>query len=215
MDKKKIENCINILKKYINDDELKFIVDGFNTFNTYENFLIEYSIKYVYKENQHKTEKRILFGLNYKESDRDKYFKFMNIEPFDIKDLKNAIYFGYDKTNNLKKLYFEKLGVGGLCYEYKNNTFDNLKKYYLLKNISDEIFNYIPESITKIIRNNCINILYFKNKNMHVYQFQINYKLDYNEDFYCSVICIAFDNDYNIKYHTFYLRFKDKTLFLI
>jgi hypothetical protein len=215
MDKKKIKNCINILKKYINDDELKFIVDGFNTFNTYENFLIEYSIKYIYKDNQHKTEKRILFGLNYKESDRDKYFKFMNIEPFDIKDLKNAIYFGYDKTNNLKKLYFEKLGVGGLCYEYKNNTFDNLKKYYLLKNISDEIFNYIPESLTKIIRNNYINILYFKNKNMHVYQFQINYKLDYNEDFYCSVICIAFDNDYNIKYHTFYLRFKDKTLFLI
>jgi hypothetical protein len=50
---------------------------------------------------------------------------------------------------------------------------------------------------------------------MHVYQFQINYKLDYNEDFYCSVISIAFDNDYNIKYHTFYLRFKHKTLFLL
>ena len=215
MDKKKIENTINILKKYINDDELNFIIDGFNTFNTYNNFLIEYSIKYVFKDNQHKIEKRILFGLNYKECDRDKYFKFMNIESFDIKDLKNAIYFGYDKTNNLKKLYFEKLDFGGLCYEYKNNTFDNLKKYYLLKNISDEIFNYIPESLTKIIKNNYTNILYFENKNMHVYQFQINYKLDYNEDFYCSVICIAFDTDYNIKYHTFYLRFKDKTLFLL
>jgi len=214
MDNKKIKNIINTLRKYINNDEIQFIIDGFNTFNTYENFLIEYSIKYVYKDNQHKTEKRILFGLNYKECDREKYFKFMNIEPFDIKDLKNAIYFGYDKTNNLKKLYFEKLDYGGLCYEYKNNTFDNLKKYYLLKNISDEIFNYIPESLVNIIKYNYTNILYFTNKNMHVYQFQINYKLDYNEDFYCSVICIAFDNDYNIKYHTYYLRFKDKNLFL-
>jgi hypothetical protein len=214
MDNKKIKNIINTLRKYINNDEIQFIIDGFNTFNTYENFLIEYSIKYVYKDNQHKTEKRILFGLNYKECDREKYFKFMNIEPFDIKDLKNAIYFGYDKTNNLKKLYFEKLDFGGLCYEYKNNTFDNLKKYYLLKNISDEIFNYIPESLVKIIKYNYTNILYFNNKNMHVYQFQINYKLDYNEDFYCSVISIAFDNDYNIKYHTYYLRFKDKNLFL-
>ena len=214
MDNKKIKNIINTLRKYVNNDEIQFIIDGFNTFNTYENFLIEYSIKYVYKDNQHKTEKRILFGLNYKECDREKYFKFMNIEPFDIKDLKNAIYFGYDKTNNLKKLYFEKLDYGGLCYEYKNNTFDNLKKYYLLKNISDEIFNYIPESLVNIIKYNYTNILYFTNKNMHVYQFQINYKLDYNEDFYCSVICIAFDNDYNIKYHTYYLRFKDKNLFL-
>ena len=214
MDNKKIKNIINTLRKYINNDEIQFIIDGFNTFNTYENFLIEYSIKYVYKDNQHKTEKRILFGLNYKECDREKYFKFMNIEPFDIKDLKNAIYFGYDKTNNLKKLYFEKLDYGGLCYEYKNNTFDNLKKYYILTNISDEIFNYIPESLSNIIKNNYTNILYFTNKNMHVYQFQINYKLDYNEDFYCSVICIAFDNDYNIKYHTYYLRFKDKNLFL-
>ena len=87
MDNKKIKNIINTLRKYINNDEIQFIIDGFNTFNTYENFLIEYSIKYVYKDNQHKTEKRILFGLNYKECDKEKYFKFMNIEPFDIKDL--------------------------------------------------------------------------------------------------------------------------------
>lgn len=215
MDKKKMENCINILKKYITEDELKFIIDGMKTFNTYDNFLIEYSIKYLYKDERHITEKRILFGLNYRENDKDKYFKFMNIEPFDIKDLKNAIYFGYDKTNNLKKLYFEKLGFGGLCYEYKNNKFDNLKKYFLIKNISNEIFSYMPESLSNIIKNNYINILYFENKNMHVYQFQISYKLDYNEDFYCSIISVAFDYDYNIKYHTFYLRFKDKTLFLL
>ena len=37
MDKKKIENTINILKKYINDDELNFIIDGFNTFNNKSN----------------------------------------------------------------------------------------------------------------------------------------------------------------------------------
>jgi hypothetical protein len=214
MNIKKMENCINILRKYINDDELKFIIDGYNTFSNYDNFLIEYSIKYIYKDKRHKIEKRILFGLNYRECDREKYFKFMNIEPFDVKDFKNAIYFGYDKTNNMKKLYFEKLDFGGLCYEFVNNTFNNLKKYYLLKKISDEIFNYIPESLSNIIKN-YINILYFKNKNIHVYQFQIDYKLDYNEDFYCSVISIAFDNNYNIKYHTFYLRFKDKDLFLL
>jgi hypothetical protein len=215
MDKKKIENCINILKKYVNNEEIQFILDGISTFNTYNNFLIEYSIKYVYQNNQHKIEKRILFGLNYKECDKEKYFKFMNIKPFDIKDLNNAIYFGYDKTNNLKKIYFEKSGKGGICYEYKNNIFSNIKKYYVIKNISDEIFNYIPESLSNIIKNNYINIAYFINKNLYVYQFQINYKLHYNEDFYCSVISIAFDKDYNIKYHTFYLRFKDKTLFLL
>jgi hypothetical protein len=215
MDKKKIENCTNILQKYIDDDEIQFILDGISTFNNYNNFLIEYSIKYIYKDKQHKIEKRILFGLNYRENDREKYFKFMDIEPFNVNGLKNAIYFGYDKTNNLKKLYFEKSGFGGLCYEYVDNKFNNLKKYYVLKNISNEIFNYIPESLSNIIKNNYINIGYFVNKNLYVYQFQINYILDYNEDFYCSVISIAFDKDYNIKYHTFYLRFKDKTLFLI
>ena len=59
MDKKKIENCINILKKYVDNDEIQFILDGISTFNNYNNFLIEYSIKYIYKDKQHKTEKRI------------------------------------------------------------------------------------------------------------------------------------------------------------
>lgn len=215
MDKKKIDNCIHTLKKYVDNDEIKFILDGINTFNTYHNFLIEYSIKYVYKDNHHEIEKRILFGLNYREHDREKYFEFMGIEPFNVEGLKNAIYFGYDKTNNLKKIYFEKSGFGGLCYEYVNNIFNNLKKYYVIKNISDDIFNRMPKSLSKIIKNNYMNIGYFVNKNLYVYQFQLDYKLDYNEDFYCSVISIAFDEDYNIKYHTFYLRFKDETLFLI
>jgi len=215
MDKKKIENCINILKKYVENDEIQFILNGISTFDNYNNFLIEYSIKYIYKDKQRKIEKRILFGLNYREHDREKYFKFMDIEPFNVEGLKNAVYFGYDKANNLKKIYFEKSGFGGLCYEYVNNIFNNLKKYYVIKNISDDIFNYMPKSLSYIIKNNYINIGYFVNKNLYVYQFQLDYKLDYNEDFYCSVISIAFDVDYNIKYHTFYLRFKDKTLFLI
>ena len=59
------------------------------------------------------------------------------------------------------------------------------------------MWNYIPAQI---------------NKNLHIYQFKLKNILSYNDDFYCSVISIAFDNDYNIKYHTYYLRFKDKDI---
>ena len=35
MNKKNLVNIINILKKYINADELKFIIDGLNNFINY------------------------------------------------------------------------------------------------------------------------------------------------------------------------------------
>ena len=214
MDKKKIIKIINILHKYINADELIFILDGLITFNKYKNFFIEYSIKHIFENDEVNIEKRILFGLNYIDTDRDKYFNFMNIEPFDIKDYKNAVYFGYDKTNNIKKIYFEKINVGLICNEYVNDKLNNVKIYHTKKNISDNILNYVPESLRNILKDNYDKIFYFINKNLHIYQFKLKNILNYNDDFYCSVISLAFDNDYNIKYHTFYLRLKDEDLYI-
>jgi hypothetical protein len=214
MDKKKIIKIINILHKYINADELIFMLDGLITFNNYKNFFIEYSIKHIFENDEVNIEKRILFGLNYIDTDRDKYFNFMNIEPFDIKDYKNAVYFGYDKTNNIKKIYFEKINVGLICNEYVNDKLNNVKIYHTKKNISDNILNYVPESLRNILKDNYDKIFYFINKNLHIYQFKLKNILNYNDDFYCSVISLAFDNDYNIKYHTFYLRLKDEDLYI-
>jgi len=214
MDKKKIIKIINILHKYINADELIFMLDGLITFNNYKNFFIEYSIKHIFENDEVNIEKRILFGLNYIDTDRDKYFNFMNIEPFDIKDYKNAVYFGYDKTNNIKKIYFEKINVGLICNEYVNDKLNNVKIYHTKKNISDNILNCVPESLRNILKDNYDKIFYFINKNLHIYQFKLKNILNYNDDFYCSVISLAFDNDYNIKYHTFYLRLKDEDLYI-
>jgi hypothetical protein len=214
MDKKKIIKIINILHKYINADELIFMLDGLITFNNYKNFFIEYSIKHIFENDEVNIEKRILFGLNYIDTDHDKYFNFMNIEPFDIKDYKNAVYFGYDKTNNIKKIYFEKINVGLICNEYVNDKLNNVKIYHTKKNISDNILNCVPESLRNILKDNYDKIFYFINKNLHIYQFKLKNILNYNDDFYCSVISLAFDNDYNIKYHTFYLRLKDEDLYI-
>ena len=214
MNIKNIINTIKILNKYINDDELKFIIDGITQFITYDNIFFEYSIKHIYDKKEQKTEKRILFGLNYKPNDHKKYFDFMNIEQFDIKNYKDAIYFGYDKSNNLKKIYFEKIGVGLVCHEYINNKLNNIKNYHTIKNISDNILNFIPESLKILLKDNYSDIFYFINKNLHIYQFKIKNSINYNDDFYCSVISLAFDNDNNIKYHTYYLRLKDVSMYI-
>ena len=126
MEIKKMIKIISILYKYINQDELKFIMNGLLQFNNYNNFFIEYSIKHIFENNEVNLEKRILFGLNYKDTDHNKYFDFMNIEPFDIKDHKDAVYFGYDKSNNIKKIYFEKMDFGLICNEYVNDKLNNV-----------------------------------------------------------------------------------------
>jgi len=97
MDKKNIINLINILKKYIDENDLKFIIDGINNFINYDNILIEYSIKYIYDNNHQKKEERILFGLNYNKDDYYKYFNFLNIMPFNIQNFNDNVYFNYDK----------------------------------------------------------------------------------------------------------------------
>ena len=212
MNIKKIKNIIEILKKYIDDDELKFIIDGITQFITYDNIFIEYSIKYIYDKNEHKIENRILFGLIYKQEDHKKYFDFMNIDIFDIKDYNDVVYFGYDKSNNVKKIYFEKIYVGLVCYEYTNNKLNNIKNYHIIKNISHNILNFVPESLRNLLKYNYSDIFYFINKNLQIYQFKLKDILNYNDDFYCSIISLAFDNDNNIKYHTYYLRFKDLSI---
>lgn len=214
MEIKKIFKLIYILQKYLNKDDLNFIIKGLLTFNNYKNFLIEYSIKHIFDINKVNLEKRILFGLEYKEKDHNKYFNFMNIEPYDIKDYKDAIYFGYDKSNNMKKIYFEKAFVGLICNEYVNNKLNNVKIYEAKKNISDNILNHVPESLKKLLKDNYDSIYYFIKKDLHIYQFKLKNILYYNEDFVCSVISLAFDNNYNINYHTYYLRFKDRELHL-
>ena len=205
---------IYILNKYLNKNDLNFIIKGLLTFNNYNNFLIEYSIKHIFNKNKVNLEKRILFGLEYINKDHNKYFDFMNIEPFDIKDYKDGVYFGIDKSNNMKKIYFEKAATGLICNEYINDKLDNVKIYHFLKNISDNILKYIPESLKNILKDNYESIFYFIKKNLHVYQFKIKKVLNYNEDFHCGVISIAFDNNNNIKYHTFYLRLKDKDFYI-
>jgi hypothetical protein len=214
MDIKKIINIIEILKKYINNDELKFIIDGITQFITYDNMIIEYSIKHIYDKNEHKIENRIGFGIKYNQEDHKKYFDFMNIDQIDIKDYKDCVYFGYDKSNNVKRIYFEKIYVGLVCYEYINNKLNNIKNYHIIKNISNNILNFVPESLRILLEDKYSEIFYFTNKNLHIYQFKLNYILNYNDDFNCAVISLAFDNDNNIKYHTYYLRFKDKSMSL-
>jgi len=39
MDKKDIINLINILKKYIDENDLKFVIDGINNFINYDKIL--------------------------------------------------------------------------------------------------------------------------------------------------------------------------------
>jgi len=205
---------ISILQKYLNKDDLNFIINGLLTFNNYKNFLIEYSIKHIFDKKEVKIENRILFGLDYRKEDHNKYFNFMNIEPFDIKDYKDAVYFGIDKSNNMKKIYFEKAFVGLICNEYVNDKFHNNKIYQRTKIISDNILNHIPESLKNLLKDNYNNIFYFIKKDLHIYQFKLKKILNYNEDFICSVISLAFDNNYNIKYHTYYLRLNDLDLHL-
>ena len=205
MDIKKLLEFLIILKKYINDVELNFLLDGIKTFNNYDKILIEYSIKYNYIDNKHVKEDRILFGLKYNEDDHDKYFNFFNIKPFDIQDNKNSVYFSIDKSKNIKKIYFQKKNVGGFCNEYKDNLLDNVKNYKYIDNISSDIYNYIPTTLKDIIKNN-LSILNFKNKDLDIYQFILKEPIKYNDDFNCYVISICFDNKYNIKYHTYYLR---------
>ena len=206
--KKKIK-LISILQKYLNKNDLIFIINGLLTFNDYENLLIEYSIKHIFYKNEVKLENRILFGLKYKDKDHNKYFNFMNIEPYDIKDYKDSVYFGYDKSNNMKKIYFEKVHVGLICNEYINDKLDNVKIYQTINFISDSILNFVPESLKNLLKDNYDNIFYFIKKNLHIYQFKLKKILNYNEDFICSVISLAFDDNNNIKYHTFYLRLND------
>jgi len=176
------------------------------------NIFFEYSIKYIYDKNEHKIENRILFGIKYKQDDHKKYFDFMNIDQIDIKDYKDIVYFAYDKSNNIKKIYFEKDYVGLICYEYTNNKLNNIKNYHNIKILSNNILNFVPESLRNLLEDKYSNIFYFINKNLHIYQFKLNNILNYNDDFDCSVISLAFDNDNNIKYHTYYLRFKDISL---
>jgi len=214
MEIKKMFKLISILQKYLNKDDLYFIINGLIAFNDYKNILIEYSIKHIFDKNEVKLENRILFGLKYKDKDHNKYFNFMNIEPFDIKDYKDAVYFGIDKSNNMKKIYFEKAFVGLICNEYVNDKFHNNKIYQRTKIISDNILNHIPESLKNLLKDNYNNIFYFIKKDLHIYQFKLKKILNYNEDFICSVISLAFDNNYNIKYHTYYLRLNDLDLHL-
>lgn len=206
MDKKNIINLINILKKYIDENDLKFILDGINNFINYDKILIEYSIKYIYDNKDQKKEERILFGLNYKQDDYYKYFSFLNIMPHDIQNFKDNVYLSYDKSNNKKKIYFERIGTGILCYEYINNIIYNIKNYFVLKNLSFSIYNYIPDSLKKILKDNYSDIFYIKNKDLHIFHFKLIKNIKYNEDFNCIIIGIAFDINYNIKYHTYYLR---------
>jgi hypothetical protein len=214
MEIKKMFKLIYILNKYLNKDDLNFIISGLLTFNNYNNLLIEYSIKHIFDKNKVNLEKRILFGLYYKKEDHDKYFNFMKVEPFDIKDYRDGVYFGIDKINNMKKIYFEKASVGLICNEYINDKLDNVKIYHFLKNISDNILKYIPKSLKNILKDNYESIFYFIKKNLHIYQFKLKKVINYNEDFNCGVISLAFDNNYNIKYHTFYLRLKYSDLHL-
>ena len=58
---------------------------------------------------------------------------------------------------------------------------------------------------------NYISILNFINKDLYIYQFILTNVIKYNDDFDCYVIGIAFDNNYNIKYHTYYLRLKNSS----
>ena len=108
MDLKKLLLFLIILKKYINDDELNFLLDGIVTFNNYDKILIEYSIKYNYVNNKHNKEDRILFSLKYNDDDYNKYFDFLNVKPVDIQDYNDSVYFSIDKSKNIKKIYFEK-----------------------------------------------------------------------------------------------------------
>jgi hypothetical protein len=209
MDKKNIINLINILKKYIDENDLKFIMDGINNFINYDRILIEYSIKYIYDNKEQKTEERILFGLKYNHDDYNKYFSFLNVNPVDIQNFNDNVYFSYDKSNKKKKIYFEKNNIGGFCIEYKNNIIETIKNYYAINNLPSHIYNYIPTSLTNIIKDNYVSILTFFNKDLHIYQFILKNVINYNDDFDCSVIGIAFDNIYNIKYHTYYLRSKN------
>jgi hypothetical protein len=206
MDLKKLLLFLIILKKYINEDELNFLLDGIKTFNNYDKILIEYSIKYNYVNNKHIKEDRILFSLKYNDVDYNKYFDFLNVKPVDIQDYKDSVYFSIDKSKNIKKIYFEKKKFGGFCNEYKDNLLDNVKNYKYIDNISSDMYNYIPPCLKKIIIDNTLTILNFKNKYLDVYQFILKDPIKYNEDFDCYVISICFDNDYNIKYHTYYLR---------
>jgi len=206
MDLEKLLLFLIILKKYINDDELNFLLDGIKTFYNYDKILIEYSIKYNYVNNKHIKEDRILFGLKYNNDDQDKYFNFLNIKPIDVKENIDSVYFSIDKSKNIKKIYFFEEKIGGICNEYKDDLLDNVKNYKYIDNISSDIYNYIPLCLKKIIIENTLIILYFKNKDLDIYQFILKDPIKYNEDFDCYVISICFDNDYNIKYHTYYLR---------
>jgi hypothetical protein len=208
MEKNK-EKVINILKKYVDDNEIKFTIDGIEKFNDYEDICIEFSIKYRYKNNQHNIEKRIVFNLDYKKCDINRYFDFLNITPFKIYDDSNIAYvhFGIDRTNNIKKLYFEKENFG-IAYEYKNNILNDIKKYYRLDFIPDEILKYIPESLSKLIKKYYLSAVYVEKKNLYIYDFIMKKKLEFNEDLYLNSISIGFDNNNNIKYHTYYFKLK-------
>jgi len=192
------------LKKYFDEKDLEFIKKAQTFFN--KKLFFECSFKIM---NNDKVDKRYIIGLQYNKDNLENYWKFMDVKP--IKTPLNhydIIYMGLDLSNNLKKIYFEKNNYGGHCFEVLNEKV-NLKSYYLIDKIPDEIFNILPKSLLAILNNNINFVAKCSKDKITVYHIALKKKVDYNDDFELRVMSLAFDENYNILYHTYYVRLKD------
>ena len=198
---------MDTLKKYFTRKDIDFINSVYMTFN--QRIFFECSDKIIPSRNDTQNiEKRYIVGIKYDDSKINKYFTFMDIAPVKLEaNNYHSVYLGHDISNNIKKLYFEN-DNGIICYEVTNNII-NVKHYTKTEIIPDKVLQSIPKLLRNIIYDN-INVLFVcKNKKKETYHFQLKNALEYNKDFVCGVIAVAFNANWNILYHTYYLRIKE------
>lgn len=198
---------MDTLKKYFTRKDIDFVNSVYTTFN--QRIFFECSDKIIPSNNgTQKTEKRYIVGIKCDNTMSDKYFTFMNVSPIKLEaDDYHSVYLGYDISNNIKKIYFEN-DNGIICYEITNNIV-KVKHYTKTVIIPDKVLQSIPESLRIVVRDNISVLFVCRSKNKKTYYFQLQNALEYNQDFVCGVIAVAFDTNWNILYHTYYLRIKE------
>lgn len=197
---------MDIIRKYFSQKDVDFILSVHKEFG--QKLFFEYSDKFIYSSSgTQNVEKRYVVGIKCDNTKQDKYFTFMNITPMKLDaDDYYTVFMGYDVSNNFKKIYFEN-GYGLVGYEVDNNKI-NKRQYTRSHTIPDKVLQSMPEYMQNMVKSNIRVIFIRDEKNKLVYYFTLKNAIEYNEDFSCWIFAVAFDKNWKILHHTFYLRLK-------
>lgn len=197
---------MDIVEKYFSKKDIEFIQSVRKEFD--QKLFFECSDKFIYSScGIRSIEKRFIVGIKCDNTKIDKYFAFMNIKQMKLDESEyNTVYMGRDISNNFKKIYFENCH-GIVCFEVDNNQID-VKKYTRTYTIPDKVLQSMPEQFQKIVKSNTGVHYVCNNQNRTTYHFILKNAVKYNEDFSCWVFSIAYDENWKILYHTYYLRLK-------